>query len=216
MISALNHPDALNQVKPYDPSLIRPKSAAESSCVVRYRISSDDVVRREYQRFDNGVRIGKLLEDMDSGAGDITSRHTFLGRRDVRGPDNVTACVDGIVINDCLENLEKDGKDFWLEGRLIWVGNSSMIIRMRVWCGAGDWESGAEETELGPKEPDASVPQSRLKAATSIALRRLYHIAERNPTPDRFGYEFTGKGTEGVPIVESFLFWSGGERMKKL
>ncbi|CAD7924856.1 unnamed protein product [Amoebophrya sp. A120] len=193
----------VNTMLPYDPTLIHEKTPRQSSALVRYRISSDEVVRREYMRFDGGVRIGKLLEDMDSGAGDVASRHCYLGKRRVSSPDNVTACVDGILINDHLTNIEGCNRDFWLEGRLIWVGNSSMIIRLKVWTADGGWESPVQPHELGPSEPDETVPVSRLKTTTSIAMRRLYQIAERNPTPDRFGFEYTGLGTEGA--VEALL-----------
>ncbi|CAD7948451.1 unnamed protein product [Amoebophrya sp. A25] len=181
----------------YDESMRFDKTGDRSSALVRYRISSDEIIRREYMRYDHGVRIGRLLEDLDAGAGDVAARHCYLGSPHHEMTDNVTACVDGILIDDHLGNIETDGKDFFLEGRLMWVGSASMMIRMRVWTADGTWEP-SNLAACGSAKPDESVPPKRLKSQASIALKRIYQVAERNPGPNRFGSEHCGIGTDGA------------------
>jgi len=196
----------MGDLLPYDPSLAKPKSAAVSALCVRYDFSKNPAILREYRRFDGGVRIGKLLEDMDTASGDVASRHVFLeatprkpsGDINMLMPDNVTACVDSIRVLQSVPDVTKGDMDMQIEGRIIWTGNSSMLIRVRVWTIPSAWMIDESHPKLGPKEPDDTVPSisHRTSDDASMSMKRLYLVARKNSTPDRIGHEYTARGTE--------------------
>lgn len=210
---------------PYEPSLTKPKSVAASALCVRYDFSKNPAILREYRRFDGGVRIGKLLEDMDTASGDVANRHVFLeaaprkpnGDVNMVMPDNVTACVDSIRVLQSVPDVTKEDIDMQIEGRIIWTGNSSMLIRVRIWTIPSSWVIDQSHPKLGPKETDNSVPSitHRTSDEASMSMKRLYLVARQNLTPDRIGHEFTARGTEEAldvmmpPEPERKLFLEG-------
>lgn len=90
-------------------------------------------VLEQYISSWGGIRIGKLLEDLDSLAGDASYKHV-LGRRPTAADHEgnpifiVTASVDRL---DLLEPLRAD-RDYRLNSMVIYVGSSSMEVLVTV------------------------------------------------------------------------------------
>jgi acyl-coenzyme A thioesterase 9 len=96
---------------------------------VMYGFSSDPVLREQYRDPWNSIRIGMLLEDLDSLAGSIALKHCLDDDDELtRPPLLVTASVDRISIKKPLL-IDVDLK---IGGAVAWVGRSSMEIRMEV------------------------------------------------------------------------------------
>lgn len=90
---------------------------------------SDPVVREKYKGLYDNVRLGQLLENLDTFAVHISYLHnnplcSSFGESPL---SIVTAMVDEIKIhNRCLESQA----DILLKGHVTWVGKSSMEIKM--------------------------------------------------------------------------------------
>jgi len=85
-----------------------------------------------YLRADGGVRLGKLLEDLDTFAVHISYKHNDSLKDEENNTTPlgiVTALVDNVVIHQ--PNIPMD-KDLRLKGQVSWVGSSSMEISMSV------------------------------------------------------------------------------------
>lgn len=141
---------------PYDPRNARAKSSSESAMQIRYPFSTDKALRQNYVRFDQGVRIGRLLEDMDAFSGNIASAHADDGQSNTLPATLVTACVDNIVMIHPFPNIVRSydntdlrkiavlspgatdhdmiscNVDFIMRGSVIWTGTSSMLVRIYV------------------------------------------------------------------------------------
>ena len=87
--------------------------------------STDLELRERYQNFFNGLRLGKLLEDLDLIAGQVAYKHTEGWER---GMTIVTAACDRI---DLLGELHSD-RDLQLLSSINWVGRSSMEVGVRI------------------------------------------------------------------------------------
>jgi acyl-coenzyme A thioesterase 9 len=74
-----------------------------------------------------GIRMGLLLEDLDSLAGEIAYRHTE-GFNPARPVTIVTASVDRLEVNESVLPYF----DLRLDGRVTWTGRSSMEIRINL------------------------------------------------------------------------------------
>jgi acyl-coenzyme A thioesterase 9 len=96
---------------------------------VRYRFTSDDALLEAYRSPWNAVRIGRVLEDLDSLAGNIAFQHCDDGVVETRPQLLVTASVDRVRLHRALRLDE----DLTLTGAVSWVGRSSMVIRMEAW-----------------------------------------------------------------------------------
>jgi len=75
--------------------------------------------------FFNGLRLGKLLEDLDLMAGQVAYRHTEGWER---GMTIVTAACDRI---DLLGELPSD-RDLQLLSSINWVGRSSIEVGVKI------------------------------------------------------------------------------------
>ena len=89
-----------------------------------YPFRTDVSLREAYQKYSGGVRIGKMLEDMDAFVALVAHAHC---ETDGTHPNIVTARVDEIQFgaaanceHTALHNLE-------LRGQVIWTGRSSML-----------------------------------------------------------------------------------------
>lgn len=177
----------------YDPSKCFLRDPEESRLLVRYPLSSMEVVLNEYIRHDGGLRIGKLLEDMDAASGDVAQRHIFIPGH--RAPDTVTACVDQIRINQ-IPSLKGHNTDLLLDGKLIWTGRSSLLIRVQMWLISGSFQpdlSSYSTLETGDSAAAlSSTPGPRYSAETARSLKRIYRIAKFNKVADRIGQENAG------------------------
>ena len=88
-------------------------------------LGSDKLVRDRYMSHIGGVRIGRLLEDMDIFAVHLVFKHTLLPDLPPNATFSpfsiVTALVDRIFVHG---KLVQD-QDIKLSGHVTWVGRSS-------------------------------------------------------------------------------------------
>ena len=104
-----------------------PKPPTRTS--IRYSFSADENLLEAYRNPWNAVRVGRVLEDLDSLAGNIAFSHCDDADRATRPQLLVTASVDRVRLMRALK-LEED---VILSGAVAWVGRSSMVIRMEAW-----------------------------------------------------------------------------------
>ncbi|KAM5548276.1 acyl-coenzyme A thioesterase 9, mitochondrial [Rosa sericea] len=134
--------------KPGDTTL--PQSAlvtrtpAHSRTSILYKFSTDFVLREQYRNPWNGVRIGKLLEDLDALAGTIAYKHCCNEDGTTRPLLLVTASVDKMV----LKRPIRDDIDLNIAGAVAWVGKSSMEIQMEVTQSMDGTPSSSESVAL--------------------------------------------------------------------
>lgn len=101
---------------------------AQSRTSILYKFSSDLKLREQYRNPWNGIRIGKLLEDLDALAGTIAYKHCCNEDGTTRPLLLVTASVDKMVLKKpILVDI-----DLNMVGAAVWVGNSSMEIQLQV------------------------------------------------------------------------------------
>jgi acyl-coenzyme A thioesterase 9 len=84
------------------------------------------VLRSKYENPWGGIRLGRLLQDLDTMAGTIAHAHCVHGSRKLH---IVTASVDRIVTRGKSPSLDEECT---LSGVVTWVGKSSMEISMAV------------------------------------------------------------------------------------
>ena len=87
--------------------------------------SSDQELRERYINFFDGLRMGKLLEELDLIAGQVAYKHTEGWER---GLTIVTAACDRI---DLLGPLRSD-QDLQLLASINWVGRSSLEVGVKI------------------------------------------------------------------------------------
>ncbi|KAI3840012.1 hypothetical protein MKX03_020500 [Papaver bracteatum] len=104
------------------------KTPSESRTSIVYNFSIDYILREEYRDPWNGVRIGKLLEDLDALAGTIAVKHCSDECILTRPLLLVTASVDKMVLR---KPLDVD-VDLSMSGAVTWVGRSSIEIHLEV------------------------------------------------------------------------------------
>ena len=96
---------------------------------VGYNFEHDNDLREAYRNPWNEVRIGRVLEDLDSLAGNIAFAHCDDADVATRPQLLVTASVDRVRLLRPLRLKE----DMTLTGAVAWVGTSSIVIRMEAW-----------------------------------------------------------------------------------
>lgn len=97
------------------------RSPGESCFEKIYPFGSDLELREEYINFFGGLRIGKLLEDLDLVAGKVAYSHTQGWER---GLGIVTAACDRIDLTGALPSTS----DLQLLASVNWVGRSSLEV----------------------------------------------------------------------------------------
>ncbi|XP_024989216.1 acyl-coenzyme A thioesterase 9, mitochondrial-like isoform X2 [Cynara cardunculus var. scolymus] len=107
---------------------ITPKTPSLSRTSILYPFSTDYILREQYRNPWNGIRMGKLLEDLDALAGTISFKHCINHASMADSLLLVTASVDKIV----LKNPIFADTDLKIEGAVTWVGRSSMEILLEV------------------------------------------------------------------------------------
>ena len=129
-----------------------------------YVWQSDEEMREMYKSHGSGaVRMGRILEDLDSLAGNIAFFHADDDDDTTKTPQLVTASVDRVRLNRPL-SLDKD---VVLRGEVAFVGTSSMVIRMEA------DDDGAVE--------DATVDDDR----TEPALAADFTFVARDPETNK-------------------------------
>jgi len=124
-------------------STFTPKPSTKTE--VPYPFSKNLALREHFRNPWGGLRIGLLLEDMDSMAGYTAYQHIDDGDSATRPPVLVTATVEAIHFNPPILHLNKDMK---LSGRVVWTGKSSMDILIEVRQEEGDGSSSLENGVL--------------------------------------------------------------------
>ncbi len=119
-----------------------PKPPTRTS--IRYSFSADENLLEAYRNPWNAVRVGRVLEDLDSLAGNIAFSHCDDADRATRPQLLVTASVDRVRLMRALK-LEED---VILSGAVAWVGRSSMVIRMEAWPAEHPDAPQSEETNV--------------------------------------------------------------------
>ncbi|KAI3798073.1 hypothetical protein L1987_33341 [Smallanthus sonchifolius] len=104
------------------------KTPSHSRTTIHYPFSSDYILREQYRNPWNGIRVGKLLEDLDALAGTISFKHCFNYASMADSLLLVTASVDKMVIKKPIL-VDTDLK---IVGAVTWVGRSSMEIQLEV------------------------------------------------------------------------------------
>jgi acyl-coenzyme A thioesterase 9 len=202
--------ESLASALPQSAFLSKPSIKTE----VPYPFSKDPVLREYFRNPWGGVRIGLLLEDMDSMAGFTAYQHIDDGDNTTLPPVLVTATVEAIHFNQPILHLNKDMK---LSGRVVWTGKSSMDIVIEVRQEEGDGSSvvqGKNESlpnisalftfvarhpvtgkahQINPVDPEdakgkALFAQRQAIAAARKAQRRAEALAEHKYTAEHVAF----------------------------
>ncbi|KAF9040135.1 HotDog domain-containing protein [Panaeolus papilionaceus] len=113
---------------------LQPRHMEESYSEIVLPFGSSSQLLEQYVNAWGGIRIGKLMEHLDSLAGSIAYKHMLgpathtLGRIDERGFYIVTASVDRL---DMLAPLSST-RDLRLSGQVIYTGRSSMEVAVKM------------------------------------------------------------------------------------
>ncbi|OVA11049.1 hypothetical protein BVC80_1741g23 [Macleaya cordata] len=119
-------PNSVDNAPPQSELLTKTPSQSRTS--ILYNFSSDYILREQYRDPWNGVRIGKLLEDLDALAGTISVKHCSDDASMTRPLLLVTASVDKMVLRRPL----RVDTDLKIAGAVTWVGRSSIEIQLEV------------------------------------------------------------------------------------
>ena len=117
---------------------LTPKRPSESRTSITYGFASDTFLREQYGSPFGKIRIARLLEDLDSLAGNIAFSHVDDNDPRTIEPTLVTASVDTIRVARRLSLYE----DVVLSGEVTHVGRSSLEISMQI--------TDAEQARQGP------------------------------------------------------------------
>lgn len=105
-----------------------PKVPLDSAVTIPYPFTQDAQLRELYRSPWGYVRIGKILEDLDSLAGNVSFNHCADDREDTRPPMLVTASIDRIR----LQRSMSIDRDLVATGRVIWTGKSSLDVLLQI------------------------------------------------------------------------------------
>ncbi|GAB4824236.1 hypothetical protein N2152v2_011282 [Parachlorella kessleri] len=101
-----------------------------NSTVINYPFSSDLILREHYRSPWGEVRLGRVLEDLDSLAGYVAYDHCDDGDATTRPPLLVTAAVEAIHFRASSRlGLQEDMQ---VSGRVVWTGRSSLDVCMEL------------------------------------------------------------------------------------
>jgi len=102
-------------------------------------IASDTALRDHYITYDGGVRVGRLLEDMDIFAVHLVFKHV-LNPRQKGLPGSPLSIVTGLVDQIDFSGILRPDCDIRMSGHVTWVGKtsaeSSLCLEQLV---DGDW-----------------------------------------------------------------------------
>ncbi|KAH9329651.1 hypothetical protein KI387_001759 [Taxus chinensis] len=184
------------------------KTPGQSRTSILYSFSDDYILREQYRDPWNGVRIGKLLEDLDALAGTISFKHCADDDSTTRPLLLVTASVDKMVLKKPI----RVDTDLKIGGAVTWVGRSSLEIQMVVTQPpSGDSETGdsvaltanftfvARDSKTGKSAPvNRLVPQTEQEKAlrAEAEARDMRRKKEREQQRKEFepGHRLHGDG----------------------
>ncbi|XP_052219220.1 acyl-coenzyme A thioesterase 9, mitochondrial-like [Dreissena polymorpha] len=110
---------------------IPPRTMAHSFRKVVIPLGTNPMVKEKYINFYQGIRFGRILEDLDMFAVAICYVHSHDPvHRDMNSPLNiVTALVDRIVLSE--QPILPD-RDIRMQGKVTWAGKTSMEVTMKL------------------------------------------------------------------------------------
>ncbi|KAL6772161.1 CGLD2 [Auxenochlorella protothecoides x Auxenochlorella symbiontica] len=111
----------------YPPTNPQPKPSIVTT--INYPFSGNLFLREQYRNPWDEVRLGRLLEDLDSLAGFIAFNHCKVDDPAARPPLCVTAAVEAIELRTKRIDLTEDMQ---MSGRVAWTGSSSMDVCMEL------------------------------------------------------------------------------------
>jgi acyl-coenzyme A thioesterase 9 len=143
--------ERLNANTSSDDSSAKERPPSHSLVQLSYPFSTDEMLRQTYKNPWNRIRIGCILEDLDSLAGSVAFRHSHQSGQPV--PLLVTAAVDEIQAKASI-NIDTDVS---ITGSVVWTGRSALDIRMALHQdGVGKMEALFSFVHLDPKTMKAS------------------------------------------------------------
>ncbi|KDD73141.1 hypothetical protein H632_c2492p0 [Helicosporidium sp. ATCC 50920] len=117
-------PESLAALPPQQSSTPRQPHATR----VAYPFSTDATLREHYRGPWGGVRLGRILEDLDSLAGYVAWTHCSDGDARTRAPVCVTAAVEAMELAPAGKlHLDVDAE---ASGRVVWTGRTSLDLLM--------------------------------------------------------------------------------------
>ncbi|KAH3804898.1 acyl-coenzyme A thioesterase 9, mitochondrial-like [Dreissena polymorpha] len=110
---------------------IPPRTMAHSFRKVVIPLGTNPMLKEKYINFYQGIRFGRILEDLDTFAVDISYAHSHdSAHPDKKSPLSiVTALVDRIVL--CEQPILPD-RDIRMQGNVTWAGKTSMEVTMKL------------------------------------------------------------------------------------
>ncbi|KAK9767739.1 hypothetical protein K7432_002214 [Basidiobolus ranarum] len=148
----------------YVPRKVTMKRMEDSAVEVFLPFKSNPQLAEQYINTYGGVRLGKVLEDLDRLAASVAYKHNDDGCGGWQSLVIMTAAVDRI---DILKSFDTK-HDFKLSGKVIYVGYSSMEILMKI--------------ETTPNSPQESADTILIARFTMVAKdKKTKKSAQVNP-----------------------------------
>ncbi|XP_053427578.1 acyl-coenzyme A thioesterase 9, mitochondrial-like [Nycticebus coucang] len=108
---------------------LSPRRMKDSYIEVFLPLGSEPELREKYLTFQNTVRFGRILEDLDSLGVLICYMHNKINSVEMSPLSIVTALVDKIDM--CKQSLSPE-QDIKFSGHVSWVGKTSMEVKMQM------------------------------------------------------------------------------------
>ena len=156
------------------------RTPSQSQTDISYPFSTDEFLKETYRNPWGQMRFGKILEDLDALAGNIAFAHVQDPHMNI-----VTASVDRIRLRTS-PNLETDQH---LQGKVTFVGTSSMEIRMQCINQGKEWMEAyftfvatdpdtKKPVRIPPIHPETELEQTHFDAGQRRAARKK--LARKN------------------------------------
>ncbi len=131
-------------------------------------LSTNEALRDRYINFFGGLRVGKLLEELDLSAGMVAYTHAEGWER---GLTIVTAACDRIDLTGPL----RSNQDLRIQGSVNWVGRSSMEVGFRISAQESDeWRPVARAYFIMvSRRGEAAAPVNPLLTESAEEVRRF-------------------------------------------
>ncbi len=173
-------------------------------------LSTNETLRERYINFFGGLRVGKLLEELDLSAGMVAYTHAEGWER---GLTIVTAACDRIDLTGPL----RSDQDLRIQGSVNWVGRSSMEVGFRISAQeAGSWRPVARAYFIMvSRRGEAAAPVNPLIRETEDAVRRFAEGEVRQQQRRELAHQHVHRqppsAEEGQVLHDLFLARSSGQ-----
>jgi acyl-coenzyme A thioesterase 9 len=165
---------------------------------IQYPFPNDEVLREHYRNPYGHVRIGRILEDLDSLAGYIAYQHCDDDDPSTRPPLLVTVGVEKITLHNHKLTLTKD---MVAAGRVVWTGKSSLDISIEI------TQDGVNQMEAlftfvaRDQETGKAHPINPLKPETTED-REVFCVRQRNYDARKAALDKNKSTAKGAPTPE--------------